>query len=118
MAVDLNLKEEINRLHAQVCSGLADPNRILLLYKLNEKSSNVSVLAESVGLPQPTVSRHLKTLRERNLVFAQRDGQSVIYHLSDQRIIAALDILRAVLADSLMDQASLAQTANESLSGS
>ena len=114
--MNLDLKEEINRLHAQVCSGLADPNRILLLYKLSEKPCNVSDLAEIIGLPQPTVSRHLKTLRERNMVYAQREGQSVIYHLSDKRIIDALDILRSVLADILKEQASLARTANESLS--
>ena len=94
--MDPNLRTEIDRLHAQVCSGLADPNRILILYTLAENHYNVSDLARAVDLPQSTVSRHLKVLRERSMVVAQRNGQSVFYSLSDERIIQALDLLRAV----------------------
>lgn len=109
------LKDEINTLHAQVCSGIADPNRILILYKLDESPHNVSDLATSLDIPQPTISRHLKILRERNMVHANRDGQSVIYSLADQRIIQALDLLRAMLADSLESQSDLARIASETI---
>jgi ArsR family transcriptional regulator len=67
-------------------------------------------LTEALQAPQPTVSRHLKTLRDRGLVEAAREGSSVYYSLTDQRIIEALDILRAVLADMLRGQADLART--------
>jgi DNA-binding transcriptional ArsR family regulator len=110
-----SLKDEINKLHAQVCSGLADPNRILILYKLAEAPHNVSELAASLEIPQPTVSRHLKVLRERSMVNADRDGQSVYYSLADDRIIQALDLLRAILADSLESQVDLARTASETM---
>lgn len=106
--MDRNLKEEVIQLHAHVCSGLADTNRILLLYSLYEKPRNVTELAELLGVPQPTVSRHLKILRERGMVIAHRDGQSVIYHVSDPRIIQALDLLRSVMTNNLRSQAALA----------
>jgi len=109
------LKDEINNLHAQVCSGLADPNRILILYKLADGPHNVSDLASTLEIPQPTVSRHLKVLRERNMVSADREGQSVFYSLADDRVIQALDLLRAMLADSLESQVDLARAASESL---
>ena len=105
--MDNNLREEITHLHAQVCSGLADTNRILILYTLNEKSLNVSELSDFLGLPQPTTSRHLKVLRDRGLVTAKRDAQSIYYTLTDQRIIQALDLLRAVLNDKLEAQVQL-----------
>ena len=108
-----NLRDEINRLHAQVCSALSDQNRILILYKLSEHPINVTELVKELELPQPTVSRHLKVLRDRGMVISERDGQSVFYSLSDRRIIKALDLLRAVLADSLETQIALARTANE-----
>jgi ArsR family transcriptional regulator len=111
--MDTNLREEVSRLHAQVCGGLADPNRILILYALSEKPHSVTDLAIGLGLSQPTVSRHLKTLRERGMVNATREGQSVIYALSDHRIIEALDLLRAFLAESLESQSALARTASE-----
>jgi len=110
-----SLRDEINILHAQVCSGLADPNRILILYTLAENPHNVSDLASILDIPQPTVSRHLKVLRERSMVNAERDGQSVYYSLADDRIIKALDLLRGMLADSLESQINLARTASESM---
>lgn len=105
------LREEVTRLHAQVCSGLADPNRILLIYALSEGRSNVNDLARKLELPQPTVSRHLKILRERGIVRAERSAQSVIYSLTDHRIVEALDLLRAVLAGSLEGHAALVRQA-------
>ena len=110
------LKDEINHLHAHVCSGLADPIRILILYKLNEGAHKVTGLAETLDTPQSTISRHLKVLRERGMVTSQREGASVFYSLSDQRVIEALDILRSIMADNLKSQAQLAQTATESYS--
>jgi ArsR family transcriptional regulator len=109
------LRDEINILHAQVCSGLADPNRILILYELDKGPHNVSDLASTLEIPQPTVSRHLKILRERNMVTSERDGQSVFYSLADKRVIQALDLLRGMLADSLESQINLARTASESI---
>lgn len=106
-----NLQEEVHQLHAHICSGLADPARILILYVLAEKSCHVNELATELNLPQPTVSRHLKTLRERGLVISKRDAQYIHYHLADQRVIAALDLLRAVMADNLKEQAQIALAA-------
>ena len=109
--MDQQLKNEISHLHANVCSGLSDPTRILILYKLADKPINVSDLAVELNVPQPTVSRHLKVLRERRMVLAKRDGRSVYYEISDVRIIQALDLLRAVLSSSLEDQAAIIRSA-------
>jgi DNA-binding transcriptional ArsR family regulator len=108
------LTQEITALHAGICSALADPRRILLLYALNERPRNVSELAEELGISQPTASRHLNLLRERGLVTAKREGQSVVNSLADQRIIQALDLLREVLASNLQGQAALAESVTES----
>ena len=108
------LTEEITALHAGICSALADPRRILILYALNQKPSNVSDIAEALGISQPTASRHLNLLRERGLVTAKREGQSVVNTLADQRIIQALDLLREVLASNLQSQAVLAESVTES----
>jgi ArsR family transcriptional regulator len=72
-------------------------------------------LAATLELPHPTVSRHLKVLRERSMVNANRDGQSVFYSIADERIIQAFDLLHAILADSLESQIDLARSASESI---
>ncbi|MER3514105.1 MAG: transcriptional regulator [Chloroflexota bacterium] len=89
---------EIRMLHAQVCQALADPTRILLLYQL----------AAALGTSQPTVSRHLKVLRERGMARAERLGTTVMYSLTDVRVIQALDLMRAVLEDTLAQRGALA----------
>jgi len=101
------LTQEVTRLHAEICSALADPTRILLLYALHERPHTVSELAAALTLSQPAASRHLKVLRDRGLVHTTRQGQSIEYGLNDPRIIDALDTLRAVLRDSLAFRAQL-----------
>ena len=98
---------EINALHAEICAGLADPKRILILYQLHDQPRTVTELVQALCIPQPAVSRHLKTLRERGMVIATRQGPSVLYSLGDERLIQALDLLRAVLRDSLAYRANL-----------
>jgi ArsR family transcriptional regulator len=108
--MDESLEREVNLLHANVCQGLSDPKRILMLYALRERPMHVHELAEALHVPQPTVSRHLKVLRERQLVAARREGPSVLYSLADERVIDALDILRSVLLGALSRQGMLAET--------
>ena len=105
--MDRTLIEEVNLLHAQMCQGLADPTRILILYLLADSPRHVSELTDLLDARQPTVSHHLKVLRERGLVTTTREGNAVRYDLRDRRIIEALELLRAVMADVLAEQARL-----------
>ena len=107
--MDHTLIEEINLLHAQMCQAIADPTRILILYLLADGPRYVTELAEMLDVRQPTVSRHLKVLRDRGLVTATREGTTVHYALRDQRVIQALDLLRASMADILTERAELAE---------
>jgi len=102
-----NLAQEISQLHADFCSALADPTRLVLLYALADQPRHVSELTRELNLPQPTISRHLKILRDRGLVIAARQGTTVQYTLADHRIIDALDTLRSIMRDRLQYRASL-----------
>jgi DNA-binding transcriptional ArsR family regulator len=101
------LKQEISQLEADFCFALSDPTRILLLYALSESPLNVTELTNELGVTQPTTSRHLKVLRDRGLVHTTRQGTTITYQLSDQRLIQALDLLRAVMRDGLNQRVSL-----------
>lgn len=107
MEINPNLEDEVTQLHADLCSAIADPRRILLLYAISQSPRNVSDLAVDIGISQPAASRHLKILRERGLVQAIRRGASVEYNLVDFRLIEALDLLRAVLRDRITYRANL-----------
>ncbi len=101
------LTQEVSQLEANLCSAFSDPTRILILYALNEQPRNVTELVNELAANQSTVSRHLKVLRDHGLVRTARQGTCVTYALTDKRLISALDILRAVLRDSLASRASL-----------
>jgi len=101
------LQQEISQLEADFCFALSDPTRILVLYALSEKPLNVTEITNTLGIPQPTTSRHLKVLRERGLVHTTRQGTTITYHLSDTRLIQALDLLRSVMRERLTQRASL-----------
>lgn len=108
-----SFENEINQLHAEICAGLADPKRILILYTLAEKPCTVTEIVETLNLSQPVISRHLKVLRERGMVNARRTGSSVEYSLGDRRLIEALDLLRGALRDFLSHRAQIAEAIEE-----
>lgn len=100
-------EEEISLLHRYVCEGVGDPKRLLLLYLVSERPMNVTELTEALDTSQPTVSHHLRILRERGLVKADRNGTSIYYSLGDPRILEAMNILRSFVADLLNERASV-----------
>src|SRR5574339_17 len=103
------LESEVTQLHAEICAGLAEPNRILILYELSQSPCNVTELCTNLNMPQPLVSRHLKVLRERSMVIPKRKGTVIEYTLADDRLIQALDLLRAVMRDGLTKRAELVE---------
>ena len=60
---------------------LAEPTRRRILAELRGAERNVGELVGSLDLPQPTVSKHLKVLREAGFVSARVAAQQRIYRL-------------------------------------
>ncbi len=103
------LETEVIQLHAEICGGLADPSRIMILYTLSQNPRNVTELSSELNMPQPLVSRHLKVLRDRGMVTSERSGTTVTYSLGDTRLIEALDLLRAAMHSIITRRAALAE---------
>jgi DNA-binding transcriptional ArsR family regulator len=60
---------------------LSDPTRRRILDLLREAPRAVGELVDHVGLSQPGVSKHLRVLREAELVTVRRDAQRRVYEL-------------------------------------
>jgi ArsR family transcriptional regulator len=65
-----------------VFKALADKTRLRILALLGNNEVCVCHLHESLGVPQPAVSRHLAYLRRTGLVAARRDGVWMHYQVS------------------------------------
>lgn len=85
----------------EACRGfaaLADPARLLILHMLSRSGTLcVCQLQAALSLAQPTVSHHLKVLREAGLVESERRGPWVHYRLRRD----GLKALTAALLDVL-----------------
>lgn len=90
---------DIERRQSVICSALAEHHRLLLLYAIAESPRSVGELVVQSGLSQPSVSRHLRILRESGIVSTRRAGRSVYYFPADARIVQAMELLRAVVLD-------------------
>ena len=68
---------------ADIFDVLADGTRRELLSRLERHAGEVSVstLVAELGISQPTVSKHLKVLREAGLVTVREEGQHRFYRL-------------------------------------
>jgi len=62
--------------------ALADPTRLRILNLLASGELCVCDLVELLALPQPTVSRHLGTLRRAGLVLVTREWKLAHYRLA------------------------------------
>ena len=55
-------------------AALADPHRREAVERLRERPHRAGELAEAIGLTPPAMSRHLRTLRQAELVEERHDG--------------------------------------------
>ncbi|TCO65907.1 ArsR/SmtB family transcription factor [Actinocrispum wychmicini] len=60
---------------------LAEPTRRRILDELRHAESNVGDLVETLAISQPTVSKHLKVLREAGFVSVRIAAQQRMYHI-------------------------------------
>ena len=65
----------------RVMKALSDPNRVKVVKMLQQKEMCVCEIQESLGLAQPTVSKHLKILEDAGLVQFTKNGLWVNYRL-------------------------------------
>ena len=68
---------------ARLFKAFSDPVRLRIINLLAGHEVCVCHLHEALGLPQPTVSRHLAYLRRMGVVAGRKDGLWVHYRLSE-----------------------------------
>ena len=67
----------------KVMKALSDSNRIKMVKMLQRRQMCVCEIQETLGIAQPTASKHLKILEEAGLVKYRKNGLWVIYDLAD-----------------------------------
>ena len=107
-----DVRHEIFELYANLCKGLADPKRLLIIETLRHKPRTVSEISVELELPQSNVSQHLGILRQREIVRTRRLGSNVFYSLANPKVLQALDLLREVMNEQLAERGKLHEGAS------
>lgn len=82
----VGLKESNLYILTEFFKMLGNPTRIRILLLLMEQDTNVSVLAEQLGMTQSAVSHQLNLLKSNKLVKRRRDGKMMFYTLADEHV--------------------------------
>ncbi len=82
-----------NRL-VPLLKALAEPNRLQLVLHLADGESGPGDLAHELGMNQPSISRHVRILRDAGVVVERRSGRNAYYSLEDNELVdSVLDVL-------------------------
>lgn len=79
---------------SEVLKALANPVRLQILAGLLEDECNVSRIQKKLGLPQSTVSQHLRILRNKGIIQGRREGTKVCYRVIDRRVKGVIGVLK------------------------
>ena len=78
--------------YSEIFKALAHPTRLTIAYNLSKKAEcNVSKMCECLGIPQPTVSQHLKILKNANVITGYRNGNQICYKIENPKVIQILE---------------------------
>ena len=67
----------------RVMKALSDPNRVKIIKMLQHKVMCVCEIQAILGIAQPSVSKHLKSLEDAGLITSHKEGMWVNYRLTD-----------------------------------
>ena len=101
----------VYRMHAELCKALANEHRQALLHAIGEGEKCVGDLAAEIGISVHNVSQHLRVLKERRLVASRKEGQTVYYHVTNQKFIQACALIREALVEQHLAQGESLQAA-------
>lgn len=96
--------DELFERHADLCQVLCNAKRQKILYVLEEGERTVSELTKSTEIPQPTVSQHLRKMRDKGVVTKRTEGNKSYYQIRDERLMEASNTIRQVLLDALEEE--------------
>ncbi len=92
---ELTTDDERQR-YAAISRALADAKRLCVLECLSRGERSVSELSREASCHVPNMSQHLAVLRSAGLVASRREGNTVLYRLSDPRILEAYRLIKSV----------------------
>ncbi|OGW52640.1 MAG: transcriptional regulator, partial [Nitrospirae bacterium RIFCSPLOWO2_02_42_7] len=73
---------------------MANPKRLQIINILREKEISAGELQRILKIPKANLSQHMAVLKQKGIVVARREGNTVYFRLARPKILKAYDIMR------------------------
>jgi ArsR family transcriptional regulator len=108
------MSHDLNDASCELLGGFfatfAHTSRMRIFCALQGKPKTVTEIAADAGITITNASQHLRLMRDRGAVVAERRAQSVYYSIADARFVEAAKMIREALSQQLRQNADQAAT--------
>jgi DNA-binding transcriptional ArsR family regulator len=78
---------------SEALKALAHPARLKMVIGLLKNECNVAEIQKALGLPQSTISQHLRILKNANIIKGRREGTKTCYRVIDMQVRKIVEII-------------------------
>ncbi|MBA7666468.1 hypothetical protein ES703_74549 [subsurface metagenome] len=79
---------------SETLKALAHPARLKIVAGLLKDECNVARIQKVLGLPQSTISQHLRVLKNAGIIKGRREGNKTCYRVIDVRVRKIVEIIK------------------------
>jgi DNA-binding transcriptional ArsR family regulator len=79
---------------SEILKALAHPARLKMVAGLIKDECNVGQIQKVLGLPQSTISQHLRILKNAGIIKGRREGNKTCYRVIDKQVRKIIEIIR------------------------
>jgi ArsR family transcriptional regulator len=79
---------------SETFKALAHPARLKMVIGLIKDECNVAQIQKVLGLPQSTISQHLRILKNAGIIKGRREANKTCYKVNDVRVRKIVEIIK------------------------
>ena len=79
---------------SETLKALAHPARLKVVVGLLKDECNVAQIQKVLGLPQSTISQHLRILKNTDIIKGRKEGTRTCYRVIDVRVRKIVEIIK------------------------
>jgi DNA-binding transcriptional ArsR family regulator len=79
---------------SEALKALAHPARLKIVAGLLKDECNVAQIQKVLGLPQSTISQHLRILKNAGIIKGRKEGTKICYRVIDARVRKIVEIIK------------------------
>lgn len=89
-----SLKEQVYQELSRVTHAISNPKRMELIDALSQKDYSVEELSKEISMSIASTSQHLQVLKSAKLVDTQRQGNFIIYGITDDSVLKLVSAVK------------------------